>query len=80
MSALSQAALAAFSNQAAHRSKQRRPPSPAARAEAGRIRARTSGLEQDQPVVVDLARYAAAAAGRNTLTTQTNTEKGTNQQ
>jgi hypothetical protein len=90
VSALSQAALAAFSTAAPHRSKQRRPPSPAARAEADRLRASTGGLEQDQPVVIDLARYAAAAAGRNTLTPhpthgpsledQPNTEKETNQQ
>lgn len=90
VTALSQAALAAFSTEAPHRSKQRRPPSPAARAEADRLRASTSPLEQDQPVVIDLARYAAAAAGRNTLTPhpshcpsledQPNTAKETNQQ
>lgn len=86
VTALSQAVLAAFSTEPPHRSKQRRPPSPAARAEADRLRASTRGLEQDQPVVIDLARYAAAAAGRNTLTTtststkEPNTEKETNQQ
>lgn len=83
VSALSKAALAAFSTAAPHRSKQRRPPSADARAEAARLRAGISGLEQDhQPVVTDLARYAAAAAGRNTLTRTTpkNTEKETNQQ
>lgn len=90
VTALSQAALAAFSTEAPHRSKQRHPPSPAARAEADRLRASTSPLEQDQPVVIDLARYAAAAAGRNTLTPhpshcpsledQPNTAKETNQQ
>ncbi|AXG14328.1 IS21 family transposase [Intrasporangium calvum] len=69
VTALSHAVLAAFSTEAPHRSKQRRPPSAEARAEADRLRASSSGLEQDQPVVIDLARYAAAAAGRNTLTT-----------
>ena len=81
VTALTKAALAAFSTDPPHRSKQRRPPSPAARAEADRLRASTRGLEQDQPVVIDLARYATAAAGRNTLTTtRSNTEKETNQQ
>ena len=51
--------------EAPHRGKQRRPPTAAARAEADILRA---GADSDvDGVVVDLARYAAAALGRNTL-------------
>lgn len=70
VSALTEAAVAAFTTQAPHRNKERRPPSPAARAEAARLRHETPGLTstEDQGRVIDLARYAAAANGRNTLT------------
>jgi len=73
--ALERAALAAFSTGAPHRRKQRIPPGPAARAAAAALRANHSAAEPSTPdtptgegeVVVDLARYAAAAQGRNTL-------------
>ncbi len=71
VSLLTEAALAAFTTAAPHRRKERRPPSPAARAEADRLRRNTTGSPStngDTAVVVDLARYAAAATGRNTLT------------
>ncbi len=71
VTALTQAALAAFSTAPPHRRKERRPASPAARAEAERLRRDTmSGpsANGDTEIVADLARYAAAAAGRNTLT------------
>jgi transposase len=71
--ALEQAAMAAATPEGPHRRKQRRPPSPDALAAAAALRAAT-GTETALPVaagpsavVVDLARYAAAAAGRNTL-------------
>lgn len=93
VSALSKAALAAFTTQAPHRSKTRRPPSTEARAEADRLRRELAGdttARGDTDVVIDLARYAAAAAGRNTLTPHPNhgpspedqpdTTKETNQQ
>lgn len=80
VTALTAAALAAFTTDAPHRRKERRPPTPAALAEAGRLRARSSKASGasatsaasgsgvgPEDVVVDLARYAAAAAGRNTL-------------
>jgi transposase len=57
--ALEHAALAAFSDRAPCRSKQRRPPSPAALAEAGMLRA--AAPTAGERVVVDLADYAAAA-------------------
>jgi len=65
--ALERAAMAASTTERPHRRKERRPPSPAARAQAATLAAR------DQPagaagLVVDLTAYAAAAAGRNTLT------------
>ena len=70
--ALTEAALAAYSTAAPHRSKERRPPTPAARAEADRLRQRAVAgagcVSSTSQVVVDLSRYAAAAAGRNTLT------------
>jgi hypothetical protein len=71
--ALTHAALAAFTDAAPHRRKQRIPPGPAARAAAEQLRGRqaeTSNLNNhhDQGVVIDLARYATAAEGRNTLT------------
>jgi hypothetical protein len=78
--ALERAVLAAFTDAAPHRRKQRIPPGPAARAAAAALRVRprpgtqppdtvlaqTRG-ELNADVVVDLARYAAAAQGRNTL-------------
>lgn len=82
VTALTAAALAAFTTEAPHRRKERRPPTPAALAEADRLRARTgttglSGAAEREDVVVDLARYAAAATGRNTLTTLTTHPKET---
>lgn len=80
--ALERAALAAFTTTPPHRSKQRIPPGPAARAAADALRATTpaagraqagaaadtaAGQEVIDPVI-DLARYAAAAKDRNTLT------------
>ena len=67
VTALNQAAMNAATTAAPHRSKQRRPPTPAARAEADTLRARTGTADSDAGIVVDLARYASAAAGRNTL-------------
>jgi hypothetical protein len=57
--ALEHTVLAAFSDRAPCRSKQRRPPSPAALAEAGRLRGAPAAAGEH--VVVDLADYAAAA-------------------
>ena len=70
--ALERSAMAASTTARPHRSKERRPPSPAARAAAATLVARTqpAGPHAADPVVVDLARYAAAAAGRNTLSGQ----------
>jgi len=70
--ALERSAMAASTTARPHRSKERRPPSPAALAAAATLRARTqpAGSGTGDPVVVDLARYAAAAAGRNTLSAQ----------
>jgi hypothetical protein len=75
VTALEGAAMAAFTIAAPHRRKQRIPPGPAARAAAAalRIPADTAPSKPDASstapteVVVDLARYAAAAQGRNTL-------------
>jgi transposase len=70
VAALERAALAAFTNATPHRRKQRIPPGPAARAAATALRARstTDGSPAvNDEVVIDLARYAAAADGRNTL-------------
>jgi hypothetical protein len=72
--ALEQAAMTASSPAAPHRRKQRIPPGPAALAAAGALRAATgTNPAAAQPAardaVIDLARYAAAADGRNTLTT-----------
>ena len=76
VTALTAAPLAAFTTQAPHRREERRTPTAAARAEADPLRTRTAGLGtsatvggEDRDVVVDLARYAAVAAGRNTVTT-----------
>jgi len=65
VTALDQAAMNAATTEPPHRSKQRRPPTPAARAEAAALRGDHDAAADD--VVVDLARYAAAATGRNTL-------------
>jgi hypothetical protein len=79
--ALETAAMAAATSATAHRGKERRPPTPAALAAAelllaptgtgtGTTAAAASSPAPSQVqagVVVDLARYAAAAAGRNTL-------------
>lgn len=61
VTALEHAVLSAFSDRAPCRSKQRRPPSPAALAEAGRLRGAVSSAGQH--VVVDLADYAVATRG-----------------
>lgn len=77
--ALETAAMTAATSATAHRGKERRPPTPAALAAAelllaptgtGTTAATASSPAPSQVqagVVVDLARYAAAAAGRNTL-------------
>jgi transposase len=64
VTALNAAALAASTDAAPHRSKQRIPPGPAARAAAAVLR---GDPEPDGATVIDLARYAQAANGRNTL-------------
>ncbi|MGI8760758.1 MAG: IS21 family transposase [Jatrophihabitantaceae bacterium] len=66
VTALEQAAMGAATLEAPHRGKQRRPLTSAARAAADALRGGGLGLGE-AGVVVDLARYAAAAAGRNTL-------------
>jgi hypothetical protein len=80
--ALETAAMAASTFAAPHRGKERRPPSPAALAAAATLPARTaaatlpartaaapspSSQDVGGAVLVDLAAYAAAATGRNTL-------------
>jgi hypothetical protein len=67
--ALEHAALNAATSARPHRSKQRIPPGPAARAAADTLRTTTSGTAaiSGGEVVIDLARYAAAAAARTTL-------------
>ena len=62
--ALEHAVLAAFSDRAPCRSKQRRPPSPAALVEADRLRGRPP--RPGQEVVIDFADYVAAAQARTT--------------
>ena len=68
--ALERAAMAAATSAAPHRGKVRRPPTPAA-LDAAAVLVAPTGTETAAPrqagVVVDLAIYAAAAAGRNTL-------------
>jgi transposase len=73
--ALEQAAMTAASSATPHRRKQRIPPGTAALAAAEALRANADddGAAVVTPsvageVVIDLARYAAAAQGRNTLT------------
>jgi transposase len=70
--ALERAALAAATSARPHRSKQRIPPGPAARAAATALRTASSGGPATGgtvggEVVIDLARYTAAAAARTTL-------------
>jgi hypothetical protein len=68
--------MAAATSAAPHRSKVRIPPGPDAVAAADALRGNATStstgtdgaLAVDGAVVIDLARYAAAAAGRNTLT------------
>lgn len=62
--ALEHAVLAAFSDRAPCRSKQRRPPSPAALTEADRLSGQPP--EPGQQVVIDFADYVAAAQARTT--------------
>lgn len=66
VTALETAALGAFTNAAPHRSKQRIPPGPDARAAAAVLRGEPD--TDTTGVVIDLARYERAANGRNTLT------------
>jgi hypothetical protein len=78
VAALERAAMAAATPAAPHRRKQRIPPGPAARAAAEALRTGTSpqagtatgtdAKEVDLDPPIDLARYAAAAQDRNTLT------------
>ena len=67
--ALERAAMAASTSERPHRRKERRPPSPAALAQAATLRAlgQPDSVGEQDHMVVDLAAYAAAAAGRNTL-------------
>ena len=65
--ALEQAAMTAASPAAPHRRKQRIPPGDAALAAAGALRAAAGTAASPGDAVIDLARYAAAAHGRNTL-------------
>jgi transposase len=64
--ALERAAMAAFTNAAPHRRKQHIPPGPAAQAAAAVLRTGQTPTATGE-VVADLAAYAAAAHGRNTL-------------
>jgi hypothetical protein len=78
VTALDRAAMAAFTQAAPHRRKQRIPPGPAAVAAAARLTTDPTSTDADVPVsgdgvVIDLARYAQAAEGRNTLTHRRNT-------
>ena len=65
VTALNAGALKAFTDAAPHRSKQRIPPGPAALAAAAHL---AGGDPAPGGTVIDLARYAQAANGRNTLT------------
>ena len=65
VAALERAALAAFTTARPHRRKERIPISPEATA---LLPAPAADLNAHSDVVIDLAAYAAAAAGRNTLT------------
>jgi transposase len=63
ITALNNAALAAFTTAPPHRRKQRIPPGPAALAAAEMLR----GTDQHSQTVIDLTAYAAAAQNRKTL-------------
>ena len=65
--ALEQAAMTAASPAPPHRRKQRIPPGDAALAAAGALRTAAGKAASPGDAVIDLARYAAAAHGRNTL-------------
>jgi transposase len=80
VTALNTAAMAASTTAAPHRGKTRLPPSPAARTEADALRVAAAGhpASTTDPTVVDLARYAAAATGRNTLIRPTTTTPTSN--
>jgi len=65
VTALNAAALGAFTDTTPHRSKQRIPPGPAARAAAEQLGANPQPSTGE---VIDLAAYVQAANGRNTLT------------
>lgn len=65
VTALNTAALAAFTTAAPHRSKRRIPPGPAARQAAAVLRGDTPPAPTGS--VIDLTRYAEAAARRRTL-------------
>jgi transposase len=76
VAALERAVLAAFTDRAPCKRKLRRPPSPAARAEAARLRGDHDGAGHDhtgsgERVVIDFAPYAAAATDRQRSTTAT---------
>jgi hypothetical protein len=81
VAALERAVLGAFTDRAPCRRKLRRPPSAAARAEADHLRA--AGGDPAGPggpaqqVVIDFARYAAAAADRQRPATNTTGTTGT---
>ena len=69
--ALERSAMAASTTERPHRRKERRPPSPAALAQVATLRACSpAGAGERDHVLIDLAVYAAAAAGRNTLSPQ----------
>ena len=67
VTALDHAAMAAATSAAPHRRKQRIPPGPAALAAAAALTG-TSHNDGAAGTVIDLAAYARAAHGRNTLT------------
>jgi hypothetical protein len=67
VTALDHAAMKAFSDAPPHRRKQRIPPGPAARAAAAALTGINDSSSGGDGRVVDLARYAKAAKGRNTL-------------
>lgn len=68
VTALNTAAMAASTSAAPHRSKQRIPPGPDARAAAEALRRNNSaGGGSPAAPVIDLARYARAAESRRTL-------------
>jgi transposase len=70
VAALERAVLARFSDRQPCRRKTRRPPSPAAQAEAARLRGQATATTSAEHVVVDLAAYARAAATLERLPVQ----------